>query len=89
MRTTLRSVAVMAAVVAPAWRQKRSTRCMATTRAPGRVARLQISDVDEIEVTLAVALGPRAGRDRSGHRSAGMTGLSRDPLGEDQQVTCD
>ena len=89
MRATTQSATVMAAVAAPALEPKTPDTLHGYSGGTGRVAWLQISDVSKIEVTLAVALGPRAGPDRPGHRSAGIAGLRHDSLGGDQREISD
>ena len=88
MRATTQSATVMAAVAAPALEPKTPDTLHGYSGGTGRVARLQISDVGKIEVTL-IALGPRAGLDRPGHRSAGIAGLRHDSLGGDQREISD
>ena len=88
MRATTQSATVMAAVAAPALEPKTPDTLHGYSGGTGRVAWLQISDVSKIEVTL-IALGPRAGLDRPGHRSAGIAGLRHDSLGGDQRATWD
>ena len=88
MRATTQSATVMAAVAAPALEPKTPDTLHGYSGGTGRVARLQISDLGKIEVTL-IALGPRAGLDRPGHRSAGVADLRHNPLGGDQRATWD
>jgi len=89
MRATTQSATVMAAVAAPALEPKTPDTLHGYSGGTGRVAWLQTSDVSKIEATLAVALGPRAGPDRPGHRSAGVADLRHNPLGGDQRATWD